>query len=255
MRPTPPYWLKLRSSLVVEVPSVSLELLIDGAIDGGAGGNLQAVETLVDAEGAAERRIDRILRKPGLDVRAAGIVGGDAQPRLRGQPGVVADVEPAVDMAGEIRAVEIGRRRRDGAVGRRRKGVAIAGERSAQVGDQGMALPVGDGEEFRRDDIERRALRHRRAAGIGVVAARELDRGFDQEAAGIIADRAERIVVDLQPLARRLADHGAGHRRRDRRLVGGLRRRDRKADPPLADATGGGGLPGPGGGFGRAWAG
>ena len=131
-----------------------------------------------------------------------------------GQAGVAGDVEAAVDMAGEIRPVEIGRRRRDGAVGRRREGVAIAGERAAQIGDQRVTLPVGDGEKFRRDHIERRALRHAGAAGIGVVAAGEFDRGLDQKAAGVIADRAERIVVDLEPLARRLADHGAGHRGR-----------------------------------------
>ena len=114
------------------------------------------------------------------------------------------------------------------AVGRRRKGVAVAGERAAQIGDQGVALPVGDREKFRRDHVERRALRRSKAAGIGVVAARQLDRGLDQEAAGVVADRAERIVVDLQARARRLAGHGAGHRRRDRRLVGGLGRRDRQ---------------------------
>ena len=124
-------------------------------------------------------------------------------------------------MAGEIRPVDIDRRRGDGAVGRRRKVVAVAGERSAQIGDQRVALPVGDREKFRRDHIERRSLRHEGAAGIGVVAAAQFERGLDQKAAGVIADRAERIVVDLQPLARRLADHRAGHRRRDRRLVGG----------------------------------
>ena len=172
------------------------------------------------------------------------------------QAGVVADVEAAVDMAGEIRPVDIGRRRRDRAVGRRRKGVAVAGERAAQVGDHSVTLPVGDREKFRRDHVERRALRHEGAAGIGVVAAAELDRGFDQKAAGVIADRAERIVVDPQPLARRLADHRAGHRRRQRRLVGGLRRRDRQAHAAVRrDGRRGGGLPGPGGGFGLAWPG
>ena len=43
------------------------------------------------------------------------------------------------------------------------------------------------------------------AARIGVVAAAEFDRRLDQKAAGVIADRAERIVIDLEPLARRLA--------------------------------------------------
>ncbi len=68
-------------------------VLIDGAVDGAAGGNLQAVEILVDAEGAAERRVDRIAGKTGLDVRTAGIVGGDAQARFRGQAGIVGDIE------------------------------------------------------------------------------------------------------------------------------------------------------------------
>jgi hypothetical protein len=80
-------------------------------------------------------------------------------------------------MADEIRPVDIGRRRRDRAVGVRRKGVGVAGEGAAQIGDQRVALPVGDREEFRRDHIERRALRHEGAAGIGVVAADEFDRG------------------------------------------------------------------------------
>ncbi len=90
-----------------------------------------------------------------------------------------------------------------------------------------MALPVGDRQKFRRDDIERRTVRLRQPPGIGVVAARHFDGGSDEEAADIIADRAERIVIDLEPLARRLALYSAGHRRRNRRLVGGLRRRDR----------------------------
>ena len=83
---------------------------IDGAIDSAAGRKLQAIENLVDAEGAAERRKDRIPRKPSLNIRAAGIVGGDAQAQLRGKTGVAGDVETAVDMAGEIRPVETGRR-------------------------------------------------------------------------------------------------------------------------------------------------
>src|SRR5882762_9663351 len=86
--------------------------------------------------------------------------------------------------------------------------------------DQSVALPVGDGEKLRRDDIERRSLRHEGSRRIGVVATAELDRGFDQETAGVITDRAERIVVDPQALARRLARDRAGHCGRDRRLVG-----------------------------------
>ena len=143
----------------------------------------------------------------------------------------LADVEAAVDVADEIRPVDIGRRRRHNAIDRR-KGVGVAGERAPEIGNQRVALPVGDGEKFRRDQIERRALLGTRSARIGVVAAAEFERGLDQKAAGVIADRAERIVIDLQPFARRLADHRAGHRGRDRRLVGGLGRRDRQAAPP-----------------------
>src|SRR3984893_14003807 len=94
--------------------------------------------------------------------------------------------------------VDIGRRRRDRAAGRRRKGGAVAGERSAQVGNDSVALPVGDGEKFRRHDIERRSPGHKGAARIGVVAAAEFNRGFDQKTAGVIADRAERIVIDSE---------------------------------------------------------
>ena len=93
----------------------------------------------------------------------------------------------------------------DRAVDGRRKVAAVAGEGAAQIGDQRVALPVGHREKFRRDHVERRAVRLDGAAGIGVVAAGEFDRGFDQEAAGIIADRAERIVVELAAAARRLA--------------------------------------------------
>ena len=132
-------------------------LLVDGAIGGGADGNLQPVETLVDAERAAERGIDGIFRQAGLDVRAAGIVGGEPQPALAGEAGIAGNVETAVDMPGEIRPLDIDRRRRDGAVGRQRKIVAVAGEGAAQVGDNSMTLPVRHREKFRRDDIEQRA--------------------------------------------------------------------------------------------------
>ena len=64
-------------------------VLVDGAVDGAAGEKSQPVEILVDAEGAAERRIDRISGEAGLDVRAAGIVGGDQQPQFRGEMGVL----------------------------------------------------------------------------------------------------------------------------------------------------------------------
>ena len=72
-------------------------------------------------------------------------------------------------------------------------------------------------------------MRLERAPGIGVVAAGDFDRRLDQETAGVIADRAERIVVELEPPARRLANDRAGHRRRQRRLVGALGRRHRQA--------------------------
>ena len=95
-----------------------------------------------------------------------------------------------------------------------------------------MPLPIGDREEFRRDDHKRLADRHRKATGIGVVAAAQFDGRLDQKAAGVIADRTERIVVGFQSSARRLAIDGAGHRRSDRRLVGGLRRRNGQAHAP-----------------------
>ena len=53
-------------------------------VDGGAGGDVEPVETLVETKGAADRLVDRIPGEAGLDVRAAGIVGGDTQARLRG---------------------------------------------------------------------------------------------------------------------------------------------------------------------------
>ena len=56
-----------------------LRPLIIGAVHGGAAGDLQAVEILVEAEGAADRGVDRIALQARLDVRAAGIVGGDQQ--------------------------------------------------------------------------------------------------------------------------------------------------------------------------------
>src|SRR5437868_13690037 len=109
-------------------------------------------------------------------------------------------------MADEVRTVENGWRRRNRAVRRRRKRVAVAGERSPEIGDQRVALPVGDGEELGRDHIKRRALRDRDATRVGVVAAGEFDRRFDQKTAGVIADRTERIVIDLEPLTRGLPD-------------------------------------------------
>jgi hypothetical protein len=101
-------------------------VLIGGALDGGAGRDLQAVEALVEAEGAAERGEDGIAREPGLDVRAAGIVGRNPQAGLRGDIGVAGDIEAAVDMAGEIRTVDIGRRGIDRAIERQRKSATSA---------------------------------------------------------------------------------------------------------------------------------
>src|ERR1700756_6001918 len=82
---------------------------------------------------------------------------------------------------------------------------AIAGEGAAQVRDQRMPLPVRGRQKLRRHHPERQATRLIEATGIGVVAAGELDRGLDQEGAGIIADRAERIVIDLERPPLRLA--------------------------------------------------
>ncbi len=115
----------------------------------------------------------------------------------------------------------------------RRQAVAVAGVRTAQVRDQRVPLPIGDREKFRRHDPERVADGQRGAARIGVVAAAQFDRGLDEKAAGIVADRPERIVVDLQALARRLTVDRASHRRRNRRLVGGLGWRDRQPHPAV----------------------
>src|SRR5437868_6446468 len=138
------------------------------------------------------------------------------------------DIEAAIDVAGEIRPVYIGRRRVGRAVDRNRQMPAIAGEGAAEISDQRVAFPVRDREKLRRDHIDRQSTRLKGTAGIGIVAAGELDRRLDQETAGVIADRTERIVVELEPLARRLACDRAGHRRRQRRFVGALRRRDRQ---------------------------
>ena len=135
-------------------------------------------------------------------------------------------------MADEVRPRDIGRRRGDRAVDRRRQAAAVAGEGAAEIGHQRVTLPIRHREKFRCHHPERQTFRHDGAAGIGVIAGADLDRRLDQKTAGVIADRAERIVIDLQPLARRLAHHGAGHRGRQRCLVGGLRRRDRQPQLP-----------------------
>src|ERR1019366_10481874 len=101
----------------------------------------------------------------------------------------------------------IGRRRRARPIDDGWKVAAIAGERSPEIGDQRVALPIGGGEKFRRDHPERQPLLYGEAAGIGVVSAAEFNCGLDQKAAGVIADRAERIVIDLEGLARRLAGY------------------------------------------------
>src|SRR5580698_8831447 len=99
--------------------------------------------------------------------------------------GVFADVETAVDVTVEIWPVDIGRRRRGRAIDGRWKGAAIAGERSPEIGDQSVPLPIGDGDKFRRDHPERQSLLFGEAAGIGVIAAAEFNRGLDQKAAGV----------------------------------------------------------------------
>ena len=154
-------------------------------------------------------------------------------------------------MADEIGPVDIERRRQRRAVGVRREVAAVTGEGAAEIGDQRVAIPVGERDELRRDHVERLALRRDEPAGIGVVAAGDFDRGLDQEAAGVIADRAERIVVDpgacaaaapttvpaiAGGIALLLADGEDGIDSRN----------------AVSDAIGGGGLPGPIGGFGFA---
>ncbi len=139
-------------------------------------------------------------------------------------------------MAGEIGAVDLDRRGRGKAVDRRRHVVGVARERAAQIRDQRVALPIGRHEQVGRDDIGRRADRLVQARRVGVVACGELEPALDQEAAGIVADRAECILVELEAAAQRLAGHVAGQRRRHRCLVRGLggRRRDaRRAERSL----------------------
>src|SRR5204863_7382559 len=100
------------------------------AVEGAAAGQFEPVELLGGAERAADRRIDRITGKPGLYVRAAGIVCGDAQTCFAVDPGIVADVKTPIDLAGEIRPVEIGGDRRgdrlDAVAARRRRAEAVA---------------------------------------------------------------------------------------------------------------------------------
>src|SRR5476651_152154 len=73
----PPHPAKLVEVAVVvgrEGAVGELAVLIGGAIGGGAGGELQAIKTLVDAERAAVSREQRVACETGLDVGAAGIV-------------------------------------------------------------------------------------------------------------------------------------------------------------------------------------
>src|SRR5690349_2606154 len=107
-------------------------------------------------------------------------------------------------MTSKIRPVEISRRRSNGAVCGRRKSLAVTGERTPEIGDDGVALPIRDREKFRGHHVERRSLCDGNASRIAVIAATQFERRLDQEAASVIADSAEWIVVDLQPLARRL---------------------------------------------------
>ena len=148
---------------------------------------------------------------------------------------------------------DIGRRRGDRAVDDRRQIIAIAGVGAAQIGHQRMPLPVGYGEKLRRHHPERKTLRHEGAARVAVVAAAELNRGLDQEASSVIADRAERIVVQLQDACVAAAPLRC---RRPRAAPASCWRtamaRSTTAIVPagLSCGGGGGGLPGPGDGFG-----
>ena len=86
-----------------------LRLLIDGAVGKARDRHAQPVEVVLDAGGAAERGRQRIFRQSGLDVGRAGVVGEDAQPRLRVDPGIAADVDAAVDLTVEVGTVDAGR--------------------------------------------------------------------------------------------------------------------------------------------------
>src|SRR3569833_2437012 len=113
-------------------------------------------------------------------------------------------------MTSEIRPVETGRGRSNGAVSGR-KGVAVTRERTSEIGDNGVTLPIGDCEKFRGHHVERRSLCKGKASGIAVIAATQFEGRLDQEAASVVADSAEWSGGGGRPRARRRAEHGAGH--------------------------------------------
>ena len=71
----PPYWLKLRSSLLETEPSVKLRLLVDRAVDRSLDADIEAIEFLPEAGGGAEAGVDRQRGEPRRQIRAVGIVG------------------------------------------------------------------------------------------------------------------------------------------------------------------------------------
>ncbi len=204
-------------------------VLIRRAVHGPVQRDLQAVEVVLDGGRPAGGRKKRIPCETGLDIGTAGIVGTDPQPQFRIDAGIVRHVETSINLSGKIRPIYIRRHRRDDRlteiVDPRRKRPLVSRKRAAQIGDERVAFPIGGGHEFGRHHIECRPLRLVEPAGIGVVAARQFHRRLDEETSDVIADGAERIVVTLQAAARGLSAHVSCHRRCDRRLVGGRRRR------------------------------
>ena len=170
-----------------------------------------------------------------------GLPGLSVNSRIRNWPSSLVsrdDVEPAVDMAVESRAIDVGRRGR-----RRRCRYPAAAWCRSRCRSRADRPPARDGPNPRSPSVPGRRRRTPNSCGgvrcgrIGVVAAAGLHGRLDQEAAGVIADRAERIVVAPQPPTRRLPRHGTGDRRGNRRAVdpgGWQRRRRHRRGRPVA---------------------
>ena len=78
--------------LVVVAVSVAHPLSIDedrwllfGAIEAGLERDVEPVEALADAGAGAHRRVDREVRKTGLDVRAARVIGGQDETTFKNE--------------------------------------------------------------------------------------------------------------------------------------------------------------------------
>ena len=158
-------------------------VLIDGALDVAFERQFETIELLAEAGAAAEGGEDRQLGETGLQIRAAGIVGGNQHAAAEIDARVMGDVDAAVDLAVEI-----------GPAQRRRLVGAVAGIAAAQVGLELVPRPVRLHLQFRRDGVERGAVAAGHARRIGVVAADQFDRREQREGAGAHAERRVGIV-------------------------------------------------------------